>query len=216
MEDPFESFKKWHNSNELSKRSHPKRKKAEPKDRQKSKMIRRLRRRTRYLADEEEHLLNLKQKATAAFHASINEYCQNNPNAENPLRPVDVKSKKEKQTDTAWSDEIKSLYREIALLTHPDKQHEDPEEMLDFFRTATTAKEDNKLEDLVNISFDLEIDISNISMDLVEEIEKNLDKKEIKIVEIRKDAAIFWFKANKETQQSMIKQMCPIKKDKNN
>ena len=214
MSDPFEPFKKWQQSHQVSKLSGQKRTKRKAKTSAKNKIIRRLKYRAEYLDEEEKYTKDLLQKSTAAFHKAIARYCSNHPKAENPLVPV-KNMPKEKLPDydsETLSEEIKSIYREIAMATHPDKQHDDPEEMLELFRNATEAKDDHKIEDLINISFELDIDISEISMELVEEIEKNLDKKEGEISCLRKNASIIWYKSNKKKRLQMIKAMCPDKK----
>ena len=213
MSDPFEPFKKWQQSHQVSKFSSPKKTKRKAKTSAKNKIIRRLKYRAEYLDEEEKYTKDLLQKSTAAFHKAIARYCSNHPKAENPLVPV-KNMPKEKLPDydsETLSEEIKSIYREIAMATHPDKQHDDPEEMLELFRNATEAKDEHKVEDLINISFELDIDISEISIELVEEIEKNLDKKEEEISCLRKNASIIWYKSNKQKRLKMIKAMCPDK-----
>ncbi|MGI9357824.1 MAG: hypothetical protein ACR2ON_00305 [Paracoccaceae bacterium] len=216
MQDPFKLFKKWRKGAALDKvrkgKQKPKPKKDKAQDSEKNKVIRRLKHRTEYLVEEEKYVGELRQKAKANFHTAIALYCQENPKATNPLAPIAKKNENTKQEKVELPEEMKLLYREIAKMTHPDKQHEDPEAMVEIFLEATAAKDENKIEELINISFGLDLDISEISMDLVEEIEDNLNKKEKRIVELRSDAAITWFQSPKDIQEKIIRQICPLPK----
>ncbi len=219
MQDPFRLFKKWRANATLSKvrkkRGSSKNKKPSNNEgSEKSKIIRRLKHRTEYLVEEENYVKDLKAKATTQFHGAITSYCQDNPEAKNPLSLVDIKPP-EKKDNPELPEEMKLLYREIAKLTHPDKQHEDPEAMVEIFREATMAKDEQKLEELINISFGLDIDISEISIDLFDQIERDLDEKEKRIVKMRGDAAIVWYQSNKEQQDKLIKKICPIPEAQN-
>lgn len=218
MQDPFKLFKKWKTGAALDKLrkqgSKPKSKKDPEQDSEKNKIIRRLKHRTEYLIEEEKYVQELKSKSTSQFHTAIMKYCEENPTAASPLKPVDAE-KPTKKAASELPEEIKLLYREIAKMTHPDKQHEDQEAMIDIFREATTAKDEQKLEELINISFDLDIDISEISIDLFTQVEKDLDEKEKRIVKMRSEASIVWYQASKEEQDRIVKKICPIPKDEN-
>ena len=216
MQDPFKLFKKWRKGAALDKLrkegSKGKDSKEAPKDSEKNRVIRRLKHRTEYLIEEEKYVQDLKSKATAQFHSAIAIYCQENPTATSPLKQVDIE-KPEKKDASELPEEIKLLYREIAKMTHPDKQHEDQEAMIEIFREATTAKDEQRLEELINISFGLDIDISEISIDLFTQIERDLDEKEKRIVKMRSDASIVWYQASKEEQNKLVKKICPIPKE---
>tara|TARA_B110000495_G_C23042996_1_gene627267 strand:+ start:420 stop:1100 length:681 start_codon:yes stop_codon:yes gene_type:complete len=212
MPDPFKLFKKWSKGvalNKLRKRNGDKRSNPKPDSSEKSKVIRRLKHRTEYLVEEEKYVKELKSKATAQFHAAIIEYCKENAEAVSPLKQVETK-KPEKKDNPELPEEMKLLYREIAKITHPDKRHEDQDAMIEIFREATAAKDEQKLEELINISFGLDIDISEISIELFDQIEKDLNEKENRIVNMRSDSAIVWYQANKERQDKLIKRICPI------
>ena len=215
MPDPFKLFKKWRKGAALEKRRKQntnKETKSDPDNSEKNKVIRRLKHRTEYLVEEEKYVKELKAKATAQFHAAIMEYCKENQEAISPLREVEIE-KPQKKDNAELPEEMKLLYREIAKMTHPDKQHEDQEAMIEIFREATMAKDEQKLEELINISFGLDIDISEISIDLFDQIEADLNEKEKRIVKMRGDAAIVWYQANKEEQDKLIKRICPTPKE---
>jgi hypothetical protein len=98
------------------------------------------------------------------------------------------------------------------MATHPDK-HPDDEDLKQICISATQAKKDKKVEDLINLSFDLDIDISNISIDLIEKIEQALDEKQKEIEKMRKNNAMIWFRSTPERQEVIVKRICPKEKE---
>lgn len=212
----FDIFKKW-KKQELDK-FRPENKKRNKKPKQednspKSKLIRKLKHKTRYLEIEYEEALELLSKSKAKFYQAIAKYCQENPGSQNPLGPI-AKEDKESKEENLAEEEVKAIYREIAMATHPDKHPDADEEVYETFNKATKAKDENKIDDLINISLDLNIDLSQISMELIEELEKSLEKKEQQIKEMNNDLAVNWVRAGKTTQEKLIASICPQKKDK--
>lgn len=213
----FDVFNKWRKqelSPELRKKKQKnKKKRKEAIDPEKAKIIRKLKHHAKYLELEFKDVEELLSKAKAEFFAAILAYCSSNPEAANPLGPA-KKEKKEKEEEE-FPEELKKVYREIVKATHPDHNPEADEEIKDIFLAATNAKEENKLEDLINISFDLDIDISNISLELIEEIEEKLKLKELEIQKMRKDNSILYYHASEEQKKKFIEQICPIQKKEN-
>lgn len=213
----FDIFRNWQ-KNELGQFSEKKGQKKKSKksssiDPEKAKIMRKLKHKSKYLELEYEEAKEILEIAKTEFFTSIQEYCQANPEAKNPLCPVEPNKKKDK-TDMDFPDELKTIYREIIKATHPDHHQEgDEEELTETLISATHAKQENKIEDLINISFDLDIDISNISLDLIEEVEKGLRKKEIKIKKMRKNNAVVWYYAPPDQRKIFIERICPIKKE---
>ena len=207
----FNMFENWKRDN-IDKYNHMNKKNNTNKeiDPEKAKIIRKLKHKTKYLDIEYEEVQNLLEEAKLNFFNTIREYCQKNPTAENPLKPIEEKVKKDKNDKNIYSDEVKSIYREIVKATHPDKNPGTEEEAKEIFINASQAKDKNKIEDLINISFDLDIDISDMSIGLIEEIESSLIEKEIQIKEMRNDTAIQWYNSPQDIRDRLIKQICPI------
>lgn len=182
------------------------------KDPEKSKIIRKLKHKTKYLEIELEEAEALQTKAKKAFFAHIQRYCKNHPGAKNPLILTSTNSEKDKnqKNKEEFPEELKAIYREICLATHPDTHQDNQEEMINIFQNASAAKQKNKIEDLINISFDLDIDISNISFELIEDLEKALIEKEKRIQKIRQDESIHYYYLDQKGRFNMIKQICPI------
>jgi hypothetical protein len=212
----FDIFNEWRKS-ELSaglrKGSSPRRKKKKSdSDPEKARIIRKLKHRMKYLELEHEDIREKLKSAKDHFFSAIQRYCQENPSAKNPLVPKEQK-KEAKQEKASFGDELKNIYREIVKATHPDLQQENDEELTEALISAANAKQENEIDKLINISFDLDIDISNISIELIEDIEKSLEEKQAKINKMRKDVAIVWHYGTEEQKKALIVQICPLEKD---
>jgi hypothetical protein len=203
-------FENWKRDN-IDKYNHMNKKNNTKKeiDPEKAKIIRKLKHKTKYLDIEYEEVLDLLSEAKLNFFNTIREYCTKNPTAENPLQPIEQEREKGDNNKNVDSEEVKSIYREIVKATHPDKNPGTEEEAKEIFINASQAKEQNKIEDLINISFDLDIDISDISIGLIEEIENSLLEKELEIQKMRKDTAIQWYNSPQDIKNKLIEQICP-------
>ena len=203
-------FENWKRDN-IDKYNHMNKKNNTKKeiDPEKAKIIRKLKHKTKYLDIEYEEVLDLLSEAKLNFFNTIREYCAKNPTAENPLQPIEQEREKGDNNKNVDSEEVKSIYREIVKATHPDKNPGTEEEAKEIFINASQAKEQNKIEDLINISFDLDIDISDISIGLIEEIENSLLEKELEIQKMRKDTAIQWYNSPQDIKNKLIEQICP-------
>jgi hypothetical protein len=212
----FDIFNKWRKQ-ELSMgvdKPHGKRKKSDGKpaaDPEKARIIRKLKHHTKYLELEHDEVKEKFTIAKTKFFQEIEAYCRKRPDAKNPLVPVSTE-KSHEQSIEDFPEDLKIIYREIIKATHPDL-HPDDEDLADICISATQAKQDSKIEDLINISFDLDIDVSNMSVELIEEVEKALKEKEEDIQKMRQDTAMMWYHATTDQQDELIKKICPIEKE---
>ena len=210
--DPFDSFKKWKQleidplNPKSTKKLFSKKTKANT---QKNKIISRLKHKSKYLSMEMEIIDEKLELCRQEMFLAIKLYCQENPKSKNPLVSSAEEKAKPKEINDAQKSEALALYREIAKIAHPDKHQED-EELEKLFINATEAKQLNKINDLVNISLDLDIDISNISIDLIERLEQELNEKEKKIQQKRSDISIIWFDSDEDQKNKIIKQICSL------
>jgi len=214
----FDIFNKWRKQ-ELSthvdrtqkrkrkRKRKKKRSKPDQADPEKAKIIRKLKYHTKYLDLEYDEVKEAFATAKTKFFQEIEAYCRKYADAKNPLVPASSEKKDNPDFDD-FPEDLKIIYREIIKATHPDT-HPGDEELAEICVSATQAKHDSKVEDLINISFDLDIDVSNMSVELIEEIEKALKDKEEDIQKMRKDTAMMWYYATPEQQESLIKKICP-------
>lgn len=187
-------------------------KKENNKDPEKARILRKLKHKTKYLDIEYEEAENLLSRAKKQFILAISRYCKNNPTAKNPLKLTEPGGELQKK-EIKNEEEVKVIFREIVKATHPDKNPNAGQRKKDMFINATSAKEKNNIEDLISISFDLNIDISGISIELIEEIEHSLIEKEKEIKEMRGKLEVTWFTSDKDKRFKLIQTLCP-KNDK--
>ena len=120
------------------------------------------------------------------FESSFNKFCELN-SFKNPLYGQE---KKEEAEAKAMPDDLKSLYREIAIKTHPDKNRNESDEV---FLTAAVAKKDNNISELISIAQKLKINTSKMDFNSVEAIEDNIKKTEKEIESKTNSYPWLWF-----------------------
>ena len=143
----------------------------------KEKLIRRLKFKCKELSGELNSINNTYDSIIPDFESAFNNFCSSH-NLKNPL---DKKIEEKEKEDSSMPKDLKSLYREIAIKTHPDKTSND--DTGDVLIKASIAKKDNNVAELMSIAKDLKINTSNIDFESVEAIEENIKKieKDIKL-----------------------------------
>jgi len=159
----------------------------------KEKLVRRLKFKCKELSEELKSTNKTYGLITPEFESAFNLFCSSN-NLENPLDKEIKKKPKEKKS---IPEDLKSLYREIAIKTHPDKtSNDDSGEIL---IKASIAKKDNNTTELMSIAKDLKIDTSKIDFESIEAIEENIKKIE-KEIELKTNSFpwVWFFSGKKE------------------
>lgn len=178
--------------------------------------FKKLRHKALYLNMEYEEVFESFQEAKTSFIGSMHEYCAE-INKPPPFAPVEKESKdkknqgnKDKPEDVSTEEE-KSIYREIVLLTHPDKtsglSKEESDEREGLYREAVEGKESGDLAKLLSIAFELDIDITEISPQFLKNIRKELKKTEEKIKIIKSDIMYQWFHTSQEHKDAIFRQL---------
>lgn len=139
------------------------------------------------------------ETAVPLFCSSVSDFCKKH-SLKNPLESIKEDKKEEKKQ---ISSNFKSLYRKIAIQTHPDKGGQD-ENNIDKYQQATNAKKDNKIDQLVSIAKDLKISISDLKYKDIRSIEESLKDTENKIFQIRETFVWHWFFSNKKKRTDII------------
>lgn len=178
--------------------------------------FKKLRHKALYLNMEYEEVFESFQEAKTSFIGSMHEYCAE-INKPPPFAPVKEESKdkknrgdKDKPEDVSTEEE-KSIYREIVLLTHPDKtsglSKEESKEREELYREAVEGKESGDLAKLLSIAFELDIDITEISPQFLKNIRKEIKKTEEKIKKMKSDIMYQWFHASQEHKDAIFRQL---------
>lgn len=137
--------------------------------------------------------------ALPMFCDSVNVFCRNH-SIENPLDSIEKEDKKSKKE---ISSNFKSLYRKIAIQTHPDKGGQN-QDNINKYQQATNAKKDSQIDKLVSIAKDLKINLSELKYRDINLIEESLKDTENKISQIRDTFVWHWFFSNKNKRTDII------------
>ena len=171
----------------------------------KKKYFRKLRYKSKYVNLEHEEVLEIYESAKKEFIAAISEYAYKNKKG-NPLKSSEAT--KEKTTSSLTGSEVKKVYRDIALKTHPDKlsncDKDEMEEKKEIYNKAIKARNENDIDTLIRLASDLNIEMEPMSMDSLENLEKQIEKKEKSIESMHKDVAWIWYYENKQGRKNIL------------
>lgn len=95
------------------------------------------------------------------------------------------------------SSSFKSLYRKIAVRTHPDKNKNKPNAR-DIYESATIAKKEGNLQELLDAGkkVDIKLKANELNLDELDLLESNVNELKIKINKIQNSYPWVWFHAN--------------------
>jgi len=118
---------------------------------------------------------------------------------------IDHEPKQEKEHSTT----MKTLYRRITKITHPDKV--DSEFLTSYFKKASTAYSENKMSELFTIASVLNIDTSDLDPgNIIIELENSIETKKFQTIMLKSSLAWKWAMAKtdkeKEDLRKFIKQ----------
>jgi hypothetical protein len=169
-------------------------------DQYKLKLIRKLKVKCSEVNQELETVESFYNQAAPLFCAEVSSYCKDNK-IKNPLD--DLKDKEKEEEKQELSPDIKSVYRKIAIKTHPDKAGSN-DENINLYQDATEAKKKSKIDKIISIAKDLKIDIYNFEYSEIKKIERSIKETEIKISEIMRSYPYVWLFSNSLKRQQII------------
>ena len=169
-------------------------------DQYKLKLIRQLKAKCSEINQELETVESFYNQAVPLFCAEVSSYCEDNK-IKNPLD--DIKDKKQEEDKDELSSDIKSVYRKIAIKTHPDKVGAD-NESINLYQDATEAKKKSKIYKIISIAKDLKIDIYNFEYDEIKKIERSIEKTEVEIKKITNSYPYVWFFSSVKKRPEII------------
>ena len=173
-----------------------------------AKKFNKLKHKLAYLNLEYEDCTSIFKLARETFVSDMFAYCSQN-DLEAPFKQV--KPEKQPGQNTLSSDEEKELYREIVMKTHPDKlnglSEEDIEEKTKLYQEAVQGKESGDFNKILKVALELDIDFKNISPDIVDRIEEEINLLNKKIEDIKDDLMWKWYYCNQAQQEEIFRQL---------
>ena len=135
------------------------------------------------------------------FVINVIKFCQDNklasPFAESSSETQNVRG-------DVNSSSFKSLYRKIAVCTHPDK-NKNKQDAREIYESATAAKKEGNLQELLDAGkkIDIKLDIKDITLEELELLEANINQLSDKIIKIKNSYPWVWFHSN-PSKRNMI------------
>jgi len=103
------------------------------------------------------------------------------------------------------SETMRTLYRRITKITHPDKV--ESEFLTSYFQKASTAYSENDVGELFTIAATLNIDVSDIdSEDIAQELEDSITNKRMNTMMMKGSLAWMWASAETEEEKEKVRE----------
>ena len=167
------------------------------------KKFKKLKHQISYLNMEHDDTKELFKHAQKLFVKTMLEYCSRKE-IEPPLESYTPK----KECNKKAIEQIKDLYREIAKKTHPDKIKDLPdsevEVLVDLYNKATQGKISGDFNEVLGVALNLDIQIQDISPEMLESISEGVKDMEKKIRKMKNDTMYKWFYASPKQQQKIF------------
>jgi len=161
-------------------------------------LLKRLRYEVKLLREELREIDPIFNKACNLFSQSICLYCKKN-NKKNPLLELpDVAPENKKLEDS-----FKSIFRKIAIETHPDKVRSD--DFRECYEEATFAAKNSDIFELFGIASDLKVDITELSFDEIDSLRSSIKEKRIELSKIYNNIVLKWYYSNNKTKDKFVK-----------
>ena len=165
----------------------------------KGKLLRKLKAKCSEVNQELLEVNDIYEQSVSPFCLEVSSYCKEN-SLENPLDKL--KEEKKQEDKRTMSPEFKSLYRQIAIQTHPDKGEDDVK--IEKYQQATEAKKESKIDKLVSIAKDLNINLNEMSFSDIKTIENSIIDTEKMISQIRSSYVWAWAMAANNKREDII------------
>ena len=164
----------------------------------KKELLKRLRYEVKLLREELAEIKPIFDKACNLFSQSIHLYCEKN-DKKNPFPDLPAPIPKNKKLE----DSFKSIFRKIAIETHPDKVRS--EDFRDCYEEATLAAKNSDIFELFGIASDLKVEIAELSFDEIDALRLSIKDKRVELSKIYKNIVLRWYYANNNTKDKFVK-----------
>ena len=98
-------------------------------------------------------------------------------------------------------DETKTVFRQVAMETHPDKNGK---EYIEIFKDVAKAKKDGKLNEMLEVARKIDIKPNEISIKQINVLEEEVYELEKEIDKIRNSPHWIWYHANNQQKQNIL------------
>ena len=160
-----------------------------------------LRREWKESKEEYNNINTLYESIEKQFVYNIIKFCQEH-NLANPFK--ESSGKTQNVGGDVNSSSFKSLFRKIAVHTHPDKNR-NKDNARDIYELATTAKKEGNFQELLDAGkkIDIKLKVEDISLEELELLELNISEIKEKTDKIKNSYPWVWFHSN-PSKRNMI------------
>lgn len=153
-----------------------------------------LRREWKEYKQEYNNINKLYESIQKQFIINIIQFCQDH-NLANPF--TESSSETQNVGGDVNSSSFKSLFRKIAVHTHPDK-NKNKENARDIYESATVAKKEGNLQELLDAGkkINVKLNINEITLEELDLLESNISDIKDKTNKIQNSYPWVWFHAN--------------------
>ena len=164
---------------------------------EKKKILRRIRIEWRNLTSEHLSLRDVELKALQLFNEEIS------LQAKKEKVDLEFKPEKKEKPDeiSANEEEVKSIFREIAKKSHPDKIEKHNQ---DIFIESAKAKKEGKISQLIDNAIKLNVNVDGISFRQIEQMEKEVDSLKVDIKNIIESIHWKWYHESNKNKSILI------------
>jgi len=110
-------------------------------------------------------------------------------------------------------EDLKKIWKQIAMATHPDKTGNDPE-MMEVYKKASDAYKNKRYDEIIEIALSLSIDLSFVSMDVAEILERRTAELEKKLKELQGNVLWDWASGDEAKRTKIEKVLNSYRKKK--
>lgn len=166
----------------------------------KVKLIRKLKSESKEVQEELLYVESTFNEAALLFCSSVDSFCREN-SLKNPLESLDSNKKNNKSELT---DGIKSVFRKIAIQTHPDKHQGDNETEVNYYHDVTAAKKVKDASKIFSIAKELKIETNELGYSDIKIIEKSIQDTRDKINKMMTSYPWLWFFSSNDKRPHII------------
>ena len=150
---------------------------------------------------------------------------QNGPSPPDPTEPptstntteetpeVPISPPQENETVESQPEDLKKIWRQIAMKTHPDKTGGDPR-LTELYKKASDAYNEKKYDEIIEVAIELGLELENMSDEVTKLLEKRVEELEKKLQGLQLNVLWEWASAGEEKKAKIEKTLNSYRKKK--